>query len=429
MSDQDEAWQNFLAQMQATAAQNTNPALVARMTALLGAQAPPPPRTGGDNGSSTRTLNHTDDDDETSSVSGRRPNAHYEKIPTDIPIAKFGYGKPGVDWREYAKRFRRAVKTVTNAETEERLDELCLLWIQLKLPDEAQSIYQGCASKDVDWESLVDELDEGFEDPLIRRNWIRDLAAYKRPAGMSLQVYKANVIGFVNKYSPAVVKDPKAYAMELYNRFVHGLEPDWREAIDDAIPFGKETIDRAYNQAIKYELKRKETKQVAFSGAAMTDRERDQMQRMRLDMAEIRTDVDSMKRASRKDKHDYQSGSKNKNFKNVKNHKSSPHHRQSGRSGNSGNRSSTSGRSGSSTNRSRSHSYSKSQDDLRAIQTADEDSDSEVIEARAKAMTETISKAIMDGMKGLSLKSRKGSSSSTASAAGKSKSRSKSKKE
>ena len=239
-------------------------------------------------------------------------------------------------------------------------------------------------------------------------------------------MYKANVIGFVNKYSPAVVNDPKAYAMELYNRFVHGLDPEWREAIDDAIPFGKETIERAYNSAIKYELKCKESKQVAFSGAAMTDSERDHMQRLKLDVAKIRTDVDSIKRSSRRDKHDYQSGYKSKNFKHSKNHKSSPHQRQSGQSGNSGNRSSTSGRSGSSSNSSQSH--SKSPEDLRAIQTADGDSDSEVIGARAKAMTESISKAITEGMKGLSLKSRKGSSTNTANAAGNSKSRSKSKK-
>ena len=65
------------------------------------------------------------------------------------------------------------------------------------------------------------------------------------------------------------MKNPKSYKMECYNRFVHGLEFDWREAIDAGIPFGKETIKRAYNRAIKYELRRKESKQVAFTGAAM----------------------------------------------------------------------------------------------------------------------------------------------------------------
>ena len=113
------------------------------------------------------------------------------------------------------------------------------MWFPLKLPDEAQSIYQGCEHKDSNWELLIEELEELMEDPIIRRNWSRNLGAYKRPAGMSLQVYKANVLSYVHKYSPAVVKDPKSYEMECYNRFVHGLEFDWREAIDAGIPFGK----------------------------------------------------------------------------------------------------------------------------------------------------------------------------------------------
>ena len=64
---------------------------------------------------------------------------------------------------------------------------------------------------------------------------------------------------------------------------------------------------------------------------------------------------------------------------------------------------------------------------MRAIQSAEEDSDSEAIKARAKVMTDTISKAILEGMKGLSVKPKKGSSSSTASA-GRSSGKSKSKK-
>ena len=322
---------------------------------------------------------HSDDDDALG-ASARRPSLHYEKVPTDIPIQKFPYGKPGADLREYATRFRRAVKTVTNAATEERTDELCLNWFPLKLPDEAQSIYQGCQHKDSDWKLLIEELEEKMEDPVIRRNWVRDLGAYKRPAGMTLQVYKANVLGYVHKYSPTVVNDPRSYEMECYNRFVHGLEFDWREAIDAGIPFGKETIERAYNQAIKYELRRKESKQVAFTGAAMTDRGRS---------------------------------------KNEMKHQNSSHHRQSGQICEVGDCSSTSGESDSSS--------SSSEEDLRAIQSANEDSDSEAIKARAKVMTESISKAILEGMKGLSVKPKKGSSSSTASA-GRSSGKSKSKK-
>ena len=124
--------------------------------------------------------------DDALSALGSGASFHYKKIPTDIPILKFPYGKPGADLREFAKRFRRALKTVTNAATEARVDELCLMLFPLKLPDEAQSIYQGCDPKDSNWELLIEELEEKMEDPIICRNWARDLGAYKRSAGMSL---------------------------------------------------------------------------------------------------------------------------------------------------------------------------------------------------------------------------------------------------
>ena len=383
----DPQWLAYLDQVKTQIQGGSNPDFAARLTAILDAQEtriPPPPTNnpllqgGGDNGRRSGGL--LDLDNDALSVSGRGASAHFEKIPTDIPIHKFPYGEPGADLREYASRFRRAVKTVTNALTEERTDELCLMWFPLKLPDEAQSIYQGCEHKDSNWKLLIEELEELMEDPIIRRNWSRDLGAYKKPAGVSLQVYKANVLSYVHKYSPAVMNDPKSYKLECYNRFVHGLEFDWREAIDAGIPFGKETIERAYNQAIKYELRGKESKQVAFTGAAMTDQERN--------------------------KHD------------KKRHQSSSHHRQSGQMCEVGDCSSTSEESDSSS--------SLSEEDLRAIQYADEDSDSEDIKARTKVMTESISKAVLEGMKGLSVKPKKGSSSNTASA-GRSSGKSKSK--
>ena len=194
-----------------------------------------------------------------------------------------------------------------------------------------------------------------------------------------------NILGYVHKYSPAVVKDPKLYEMECYNRFMHGLELDWREAIDAGIPFGKETIERAYHQAIKYELRRKESKQVAFTGAAMTDRERDNMQRLKLEMDEIKTELHSIKRSSHRDRDD-QSGYKSlsphskKNFQSGKSHKNIHLSRQSGHSEKAGDCSSTSGKSDSS--------CSLSEEDFKAFQSADEVSDSKAIRNTLKGHSE-----------------------------------------
>ena len=106
------------------------------------------------------------------------------------------------------------------------------------------------------------------------------------------------------------------------------------------------------------------------------------------------------------------------NINDEKKHQNSSHHRQFGQICEVGDCSSTSGESDSSS--------SLSEEDLRAIQPVDEDSDSEAIKARAKVMTDSISKAVLEGMKGLSVKPKKVSSWSTASAdrsSGKSKSK------
>ena len=164
----------------------------------------------------------------------------------------------------------------TNAFGQARLHELCLIWIPLKLSEEAQPIYDKCEYKHRDWPLLMAELTEALEDPMIRRKWARHMDAYKKPASMSLQVYRAKIVGFVNKYSSALARDPTAYNMELYNRFVIGLEADWREYIEESIPYKKESLDNAYSQALKYEAKLSK-KAMGFWGSSYDRRRKGQV--------------------------------------------------------------------------------------------------------------------------------------------------------
>ena len=196
----------------------------------------------------------------------------------------------------------RAVKVATNAQSQERLDELCLLWLPLKLAEEAQPLYNRCEHKGTNWPLLHAELDIAFDDPATRRDWIRNMDAYKKPTKMSLQVYRANVTRLVNRYSPAVVKDEDAYSMKLYNRFVHGLDLDCKEYIEDSIPYGEESLDNAYSQALKYEEKKqkreskddkKEAKGVA---AALSQSKDDMLQSMRRKIDELSSQLDSLNR-------------------------------------------------------------------------------------------------------------------------------------
>ena len=78
--------------------------------------------------------------------------------------------------------------------------------------------------------------------------------------------------------------------MELYNRFVIGLEADWREYIEESIPYKKESLDNAYSQALKYEAKLAK-KGVCFGAAAMTDKEKDKFGRLRRDVEKLKTQL------------------------------------------------------------------------------------------------------------------------------------------
>ena len=185
------------------------------------------------------------------------------------------------------------------------------MWIPLKLAAGAQPIYNKCEHRDKNWPLLRAELAEALEDPRIKRRWARHPDAYKKPANVTLQVYRANIIGYVNKYSPAVVADKEAYSMELYNRFVNGLEVDWREYLEDTIPFGKETLDNAYNQALKYEGKLAK-KLVDFTAAAMSDAEKDHFEKMRHDIEQIKTQVSQLAAKVAKRSDNWRSGSPEK---------------------------------------------------------------------------------------------------------------------
>ena len=330
----------------------------------------------------------------------------YERITQDIPIQKFAYGTPGADWSEWSKRFEVAVQAATNAQGKDRLEELCLVWIALKLTDEGLPIYNQCPSKDTSWPALRGELEKAFEDTQVKRSWIRSMGAYKKPADMSLPVYKAKVMGMVSRYSPATLNDAAAYASELYNRFVGGLEVDWREYIEESIPFGKETIDNAYNQALKYEEKLKK-KAVDFSGAAMTDGEKNAMECIRLDLQELKTTVEAAERARKESRERWQARKKaqkgdSKGYEGPKKDtKDSPHakkHTSPHKSRSSSGRSFSSGRS-------RSSGKGSSSEKFRAIKTEDEDSDAETRKAIAKA----VSTAVTEGLKGMSLKSKSSS--------------------
>ena len=210
-----------------------------------------------------------------------------ERTPSEIPVEKFEYGSVNADFAEWVNLFEVAVRTATNAVGQARQEELFLQWVSLKMNEAARPIFHNCPSRSTNWLQLKKELNEGFEDPDVKRRWARDPEAYMRPKGMSLQVYKAKVLSLVNKYSPWVINHPIAYQMELYTRFLNGLDKTCRDYVDEAIAYGKESIDTAYNAACKFESKQEKGEEGSFTAGAISDSRRERMRKMEHQMEEI----------------------------------------------------------------------------------------------------------------------------------------------
>ena len=116
----------------------------------------------------------------------------------------------------------------------------------------------------------------------------------------------------MNRYSSVLATDPTAYNIELYNRFVNGLEADWREYIEESIPYGKETLDNAYSQALKFEAKlAKRNTRSSGSAAAMTVSEKDTLEKIRLDLEKVKIQMavesDSSSNSDSQEEEDYRS--------------------------------------------------------------------------------------------------------------------------
>ena len=225
-----------------------------------------------------------------------------ERTPSEIPIEKFEYGSVNADFAEWVDRFEVAVRTATNAVGQARLEELFLQWVSLKMNEAARPIFHNCPSRSTNWLKLKTELTEGFEDPDVKRKWARNPQAYMRPKGMNLQVYKAKVLALVRKYSPWVVDQPIAYQMELYTRFLNGLDKACRDYVDEAIAYGKESIELAYNAACKFENKQDKSEDGKFTAGAMLDSEKDNMKRIEIQLQEVNTKVTNIEEDVRKGK-------------------------------------------------------------------------------------------------------------------------------
>ena len=151
-----------------------------------------------------------------------------EKTPASIPVQRFDPDEKTADWASWVRNFQLAVFNSHKPHTKNRHYNLCCEWLCNYLSPRAITVWEKSKVKN-DWVKLRADLEDRFDDPVVRENWRSDLECYQwDPERVPLQVFYANVIRLCDKYDPHYRESPKLRQNNYYDRFRNGLPEKYK---------------------------------------------------------------------------------------------------------------------------------------------------------------------------------------------------------
>ena len=169
-----------------------------------------------------------------------------EVATSELPVEKF---RSNHDiFREWIKKVEDGIVLTCNPQSEERKEELCILWLPLMLDDAAYAIWQNVTKKK--WEEIKVEMEELLVDPQERYNWKTGYVTVIWDEKESFHELATRVRRCVDLYEPDADK-PAQY----FYRFRLALPPEFRYAIDtgrgdDQSP----TLEKAKAAAFRFQM-------------------------------------------------------------------------------------------------------------------------------------------------------------------------------
>ena len=223
-----------------------------------------------------------------------------ERGASSIPCNDFQSGED--DFDSWIEKFESAVNVATNASTNDRKHALYLLWLPLKLDEEARAVLKQVPSgatytntKALMKDLLIDEV-EVYKWRAMKSQIIWD-------GKESFQALSTRVKSAVDKYEKELTVDSKQWA--YFFRFRAALPEVYQDFIDVSLPKDSKTIDNAKELALRVQMTQRdktgETKQVTFTGAAMAD---DRIHALELEMAKLNTQLSNQSDRSSTDRRD-----------------------------------------------------------------------------------------------------------------------------
>ena len=154
------------------------------------------------------------------------------------------------DFDSWVELFESAVKVAHPAADEGALEALNLMWLRLKIDDEARTIY-GSATETT-WINVKKELKMLLVNPEERYSWLARRSTIMWDGKESLHALATRIQRAVNKFDP----DNPAKDREYFIRFRLSLPPEYKKAVDmncgDTLT--KCTIDEAKRIALRLQM-------------------------------------------------------------------------------------------------------------------------------------------------------------------------------
>ena len=226
------------------------------------------------------------------------PEPNRERGASSIPCNDFQSGKD--DFDSWIEKFETAVNVATNA-SEDRKHPLYLMWLPLKLDEEARAVLKQvpAAATYTNTKALMKDL---LIDEVEVYKWRAMKSQITWDGKESFQALSTRVKSSVDKYEKEHTAASKQWA--YFFRFRAALPEVYQDFIDVSLPKDSKTIDNAKELALRVQMtqrdKSDEAKQVSFTGAAMAD---DRIHALELEMAKLSTQINQGDR-SNTERHD-----------------------------------------------------------------------------------------------------------------------------
>ena len=219
-----------------------------------------------------------------------------EKAPSQLPIDKFVSGTDDID--DWIERFETAVKLATNAQTDQRRNELYLQWLPLWIDEPARAVLRqiptGTAYQTVNnvkgVKALLKEL---LLDPNDAYQWRAMKKKVTWDGKEDFQVLATRVIRAVDKYEKDL--DQNARNNSYFFRFREALPKVYKDSIDVSLNKDERTIENAKELATRVRGTQPDHA-VSFEAAAMVDSSvaDNRIHGLELQVTELGTKIDNL---------------------------------------------------------------------------------------------------------------------------------------